>query len=463
MPIGRPLFAGALLMSLLTLAPPPPAPLDCALLMLKRSALGVQLERALIAPGSTRVFPVKLDGENIAPVLPWGAGQSGDLSDLAETRFLIVRCVGDTLHVAVRTPDGRSRDLPPVAADRVANTELRVSVQGPDGLRAVFRARASGIEPDTIGPLLDAFGGQLSPTASSYLITTEVIPIARAARSTGSAPLTFQNGHFFSNARLGDGSSGRLVLDLAAERTVVGRATVPAGLAIRPLTGTEHSTAGARSVTGELGGAGGPVGGYLGRAILPQLIWGGITVTALEVDVVDSLPAVGGQPVIGILGLDILRRAPGVTLTFGATPTISLGTPTTAAGGAIVAFSFVSGHLFVRGRIGGLAVPLILDSGAPTSYLTWAAAADPAVQVDSTPGPTVVGLDNRPLATRSGIVSGLWLGNLTIASVRVNVADLPVFRQMGVSEPAVGLLGTDFLRRFERVEVDWARQTLRIQ
>lgn len=463
MPTGRLSFVGALLMSLLGHAPRPPAPLDCALLMLKRSGLGVQLERTLLAHGSTRVFPVRLDGDNIAPVLPWGTGQSGDLSDLADTRFLIVRCIADTLHVAVRTPDGRSKDLPPVAADQVASTELRVSVTGANGLRAVFRARASGIEPDTIGPLLDAFGGQVSPTATSYLITTEVTPIAPAARSAGSAPLAFRNGYFFTNARLGDGPTGRLVLDLAAERTVVGRAVVPAGSGIRPLTGMEHSAAGARSVTGELGGAGGPVGGYLGRAILPRLIWGGITVTDLEVDVVDSLPAVGGQPVAGILGLDILGRAPGVTLTFGATPTISLGTPTTAAGGATVPFSVASGHLFVRGRIGGLAVPLILDSGAPTSYLTWAAAADPAVRVDSTPGPTVFGLDNRPLATRSGMVSELRLGSLTTASMRVHVADLPVFRRMGVSEPAVGLLGNDFLRRFDSIEVDWARQTLRIR
>lgn len=395
--------------------------------MLKRSALGVQLERTLLAPGSTRVFPVKLDGENIAPVLPWGANQSGDLSDLADTRFLIIRYFGDTLRVAVRTLDGRSRDLPPVAADWIADTELRVSVQGANGLRAVFRARPSGIEPDTIGPLLDAFGGQVSPTASSYLITTEVTLIAPAARSTGSAPLVVQNGYLFTDARLRDGTSGRLILDLAAERTVVGRAMVPAGTAIRPVTGTEYSAAGPRSVTGELGGAGGPVGGYLGRAILPHLIWGGITVTDLEVDVVDSLSPVGGRPIIGILGLDVLRRASGVTLTFGATPAISLGAPTTAAGGATVPFSVVSGHLFVRGWIGGLSVPLILDSGAPTSYLTWAAAADPAVRVDSTLGPTVFGLDNRPLATRSGVVSELRLGNLTAAGVRVNVADLPVF------------------------------------
>jgi len=460
--MGRQFGAVGLLASALTTTTPPVASSDCAMLMLKRSSPGVRLERIVIAPGSTRVFPVTAQGENIAPILPWGVGQSGDVSDLAQTRFLIGRCVGDTLHIAVRTPDGRLRDLPPVSADDVANTELRVSVQGPNGLRVVFRARGDQIEPDTVGPLLDAFGGQVSPTASSYVVTTEVTPTGRAPRSSGSAPLTFENGYFFTSARVGDGPARRLVLDLAASRTAVGRAMVPAGTVIQPLTGTEYSAAGARTVTGELGGAGGSVGGYLGRAILPRLRWGGITVTDLEVDVLDSLSAAGGQPIIGILGLDVLRRAPSATLTLGAAPAIALGAPTTAAGGTTVPFSFTSGHLFVRGRIGGLAVPLILDSGAPTSYLTWAAAADPAVRVDSTPGPTVYGLDNRPLATRPGVVSELRLGGLRAADVPVNVADLPVFQRMSLTEPAAGLLGNDFLRRFERVEVDWGRQTLRI-
>lgn len=63
----------------------------CALLLLTRTAAppGVALTRISMAQGQVRIFPVDSAHDNVAIVLPWGRGQSGDLAQLTEPRLRI--------------------------------------------------------------------------------------------------------------------------------------------------------------------------------------------------------------------------------------------------------------------------------------------------------------------------------------------------------------------------------------
>jgi hypothetical protein len=111
---------------------------------------------------------------NIAIVLPWGRGQSGDLAQLTEPRLLIARCSDGAVTVTVRRPDGRTRELPRVAIADFAAVELRVNVTGGAGARAAFLASGNSVTPDTVGPILDAFEGQVPLGPLDYALTTEV-------------------------------------------------------------------------------------------------------------------------------------------------------------------------------------------------------------------------------------------------------------------------------------------------
>jgi predicted aspartyl protease len=439
----------------------------CALLLLTRTAAppGVALTRISMAQGQVRIFPVDSAHDNVAIVLPWGRGQSGDLAQLTEPRLLITRCSDGAVTVTVRRPDGRTRDLPRVAMSDLAAMELRVNVSSGAGARAVFLASGDVVTLDTVGPILDAFEGQVPLGPLDYAVTTEVSE-RPTTLVTGEAVLHFASGYFYVDGRGPDGATVSFVLDFGASATTLARSALPAGAAIRPLSGTEYSAKGARTVHGGLGGAGGGVEAFLGVTSLPEIRIGGLRIPDITVNVVTHLSDIGGQPVAGIIGLDVLRRAGTTTFEFpsGQDGVLRFGAPGRDATDVIdVPLAVAGGHVFLMGWVGSTPVAFILDTGSPDCYLSPIAAHAAALPVDSLHPRTIRGLDETPIAAYPASPRQVRLGARDLPVASMWVADLPVLKALGLASQPAGLLGNSLWGRLHSLEFDWTHRRLRLR
>ncbi|GEM_PF-1506285 len=110
-------------------------------------------------------------------------------------------------------------------------------------------------------------------------------------------------------------------------------------------------------------------------------------------------------------------------------------------------------------------VPAVLDLGAGRSVMNWEAAKRVGVSrkskgVKPSKEP-LLGADNKPISTASYRFARLALGATTFAQPEVFLADLPVFRTLGIADGPAMVFGIDMLR--DRVIIiDYAKQTVHI-
>lgn len=404
----------------------------------------------------------------ITIVLPFGIGQSGDLVPRnRRPARLAARLDGGALKVTATSADGTSRPLPPITVADLAGLDLRVNVSGPGGRQQAFSIAANGPARAVTGPVIDMFRGQVPLGPGDWSITTEVTEHARAAGLAGVVPLERRDNLLFAQVAGPDGRKGRFVVDTGAGVTVVARSFLPPGARVEPIEAVEHSDAGSRVVPGAMGGAGGDVASLLGATDLETLRLGALSVEGVRANVVGSLPELGGAPVAGILGLDVLSRcdrlrldhvdAANATLTFAAGP---------AGADQYVAscpFTVVARHLMVPAKLDGLGVSLVLDTGArgsliPTSLAVHAKLPDATAAAAAR---EFRGLDGRPLPARPVRVGQMMLGSASQGPAVFFAADLPVLKALGLDENA-GLLGGDLLAGYRWIELDFQAQVMRL-
>jgi len=212
------------------------------------------------------------------------------------------------------------------------------------------------------------------------------------------------------------------------------------------------------------GGAGGDAGQVRVRS-LPRFRMGVRDYPAPVVVVVDELPVegvLGG----GFLSLhdvefarDTLRLYPRGALAAGHGPDVS----------GLIAVpmeSFAGGLLRVDARLtaDGAALPMLIDTGADRTFLTW-----PAVnRVGIVPGTEgekfigeIFGIDGRGMSVVTHKVDRITLGETTWRSPTVGVANLPALERY-FGKGAAGLLGADMLRR-GRVVIDYQGHTVYLE
>lgn len=425
---------------------------------------GVAIETAVV-PGAGELAVDRPD--LITVVLPFGVGQSGDMVPRGRRPARLAARVQDgALRVTVTGADGSSRPLPAVAVADLAGLDLRINVTGSGGRQQAFAVVANGPAAEAAGPVIDMFRGQLPLGPGDWAITTEVTEHVRAAGLAGAVPLERRDGLLFARVTGSDGREGRFVVDTAAGATVVARAFLPGGAQVAPIEAVEHSDQGSRVVPGAMGGAGGDVASLLGAADLDALRLGAVGLEGVRANVVATLPDLGGAPVAGILGLDVLSRCGRLRLeyvdetrgmlTFDAAPA-DAGRQVTEC-----AFTMVAKHLLVPARLDGLDVSLVLDTGARGSLIPTALAAraelPPAAGAAAR---TFRGLDGHPLPARPVAVNALTLGAAPQGKAVFFAADLPVLRAMGLDDNA-GLLGGDLLAGCRSLELDFAAQKMRL-
>lgn len=448
---------------------------DCRTFVLKRDGESVRIEAAAIAQGSTRVFPANQATGTLGVLFPFGSGLSGDLISRRDSRLFIAQCLDGELRIRVRQPDGRERSWPNGKVAELARTDMRVNVVWQGGERVFFLSGEGAVSIDSTGPVVDIISSQVPLDSASYAITTEVTRRVDEPPVKGAAPMTFvmgadgAPGHPMVYARNSSGAEGWMVLDLGSDRTVIARSFLPPYARVVRSTGTEYSSSGSRVLDGTVGGAGGILKErFLGTTRLANLHLGNVVISDLRADVLDSLALADGRAIVGILGLDVLRRNGRVRLTFGArvprAASIDFDPAELRPDARVLELPLgvAAGHLFVAGKSGSVAWHGLLDTGSPWSFMAESLARSvlPDAKFDSIG--TVAGLDERRIVVRATTLPLISLGSSTHRNVPFRIATLPVLANMGLHGETV-LLGNSFFARFQSITLDFAGHKLILQ
>lgn len=434
---------------------------DARLFLLTRTPRGVEITVDSLPPGQVAVFPLAPDSALIDLVLPVGPGQSASLVRPGESGMLVVRHKGDALQVALRRADGSMQERPTRKLADLAREETRVCVTGGDGSRRAFVVRGGAVAwTDTAGPVMNMFAGKL-PFAlndGDWIVQTETWQRPLAAAPAGRMAL--ERGRYLTAlATLPGGGRETFIVDLGAAESVVSRAFVPEGQAIEPSAMTEYSSRGTRLLDYQAGGATGPAPVALGHTVFPVISLGGVAVDSLEAQVTD-LPRGLGEGVVGILGMDVLRRCARVRLSVPAAhgaaslefdPVAPLSRP---AGEC--AFSWVSSHVVLPGEIAGRAARWIVDSGAPESFVDSAAVAGEGWARAAAPSHTVHGAGGQDARTAKAVAPTARVGSAAAwKALPVRVARLAPLEALRVDERVPALLGLGELARMGTLELDF--------
>jgi hypothetical protein len=445
---------------------------DCRTFVLKRDGESVRIEAAAIAEGMTRVFPANEATGTLGVLFPFGNGRSGDLISRHDSRLFIAQCLEGELRIRIRQSDGRERAWPSGKAAELAQTDMRVNVVWQGGHRVFLLSGDGAVSIDSTGPVVDIISSKVPLDSASYAITTEVTRRLHEAPPRGAAPMNLAMGadgapaHLMVYARNSSGTEGWMVLDLGSGGTVIAKSFLPPGANVVRSTGTEYSDKGSRVLAGTLGGAGGTLEhGFLGTARLASLHLGDVVISDLGVEVLDSLAPTDGRAIVGILGLDVLRRSARVRLTYGTrgarAAAIDFDPPPLRADAHVVELplAVAAGYLFVAGRSGSVSWHALLDTGSPWSFMAESLARRvlPDAKFDSVG--TVTGLDNHRIVVQATTLPLISLGSSTHQNVPFRIATLPVFANMGVSGETV-LLGNSFFARFQSMTLDFAHHRL---
>ncbi len=434
---------------------------DCRLFVLVEGDGAVELQAIALAEGETQV----LAGEDVITIVaPVSAGTSGDLVQRSQTkRMPIVRCQGGELRIAFQAPDGSRREYPGVKMADLLQYDIRVNVSGSSVKRAFMVRGYETVEVDD-GPVLDMFAGRIPLGERDYSVTTETKVREVLAAVAGSAPLEYDT-LLFAKGIFPDGSAAFVIVDLGAGGTVVAKKFLPADVEIAEVVAVEYSEEGARQRAGQMQGAGGEVGGFLGNARLPDLRVGGIRFEEPVVRVLEELPRFFDREVGAILGLDLIRRGGVVALGYGAggEAYLELSSERSRSEGFMeLPFSLAANHIFIDGAINAEPVTFMLDTGARGSIVSASLAERVGLSPVAGRPMQLRGLDGTPMQVRLATADTVRLAQYAFSPVRFHVADLAALTSMGLSESAGGVIGNDFLQQFERIEVDFERRTVRL-
>ena len=238
----------------------------------------------------------------------------------------------------------------------------------------------------------------------------------------------------------------RFVVDTGADRSVVGtelsrRLDLPAGGVIR-LHGvagtTQVDTVGVRRLDLGYGGVDG-----LNAPVLPEAF-------------------IGAQGIVGIdaladekLLMDFEHRS------------MAMQSPRTreadSSGDVVVVARRRHGQLLLTGAsAGGVPLDAVIDSGAEITLGNMAFAARlPRRVLASAVMSSVTAVTGRTLTVRIVYVPELVVGGLRVSNLRVALSDAPPFEMFGLDRRPALLLGSDVLRGFRRVALDFRRRRVR--
>jgi hypothetical protein len=335
-----------------------------------------------------------------------------------------------------------------------------VNIAGGGGLKRAFMIRAySEVEEDD-GPVIDMFAGMVPLEDGDYSITLEISAAAAPARVSGETVVHYENGFLLAEGGLSDGRKGWFIIDFGASGTLITKSFLPAYVDIEEVKGLEYSEVGRREVKSAMSGAGGEVTGFIGNASPGDLIFGDVRFPDVTVNVIESMPDFGTRNIVGILGLDLMKRCDRIAFEYPRRElgVMMMGEPhpiaETDAPSAEVHFYLVAKHIFLDGEVNEEPVSFLFDTGARKSIISDSIARKAHLEETDGSKGELRGLDDNPVETRAVIANRLRLGEWLRSDVPVLAADLSVFESMGLRQGG-GIIGNDFLDDYSLVEIDF--------
>lgn len=410
------------------------------------------IERRALEEGRELVLESSATTGILDLVLPVGPGRSASIASLASTSTIRVRAQQGLLHASTEAAGGLSFARPERSLAELARETVYVCVTGAHGRRAAFLVRGDQpVEELADGPFLDLFAGRVPLGERNFAITTDTQAPVEGARWKGEASVRL-DGWIFAEAVLPGGKKANFALDLGAGTTLLARSALPQGTPIEPSTIARYQGGTRSDERYTAGGATGSIGGLAGRATLASLCLGSAELRDAEVDVIETLPALGGKPVDGILGLDLLRRAGRIRIDCRAGRLVLGGERLAHADGSARCLELAS-HLFVPGRAGKLAWHWLVDSGAPRTILD-TQALEAAGLALAGEGGSAGGLDGARRALRELAPCSPSVGTREFREARPLASELEVFAPFRTRGLGIGLLGNDLLAELGELEID---------
>ncbi len=456
--IPSPSAAGLLgLAASLASAQPPAQPAPHVLALVDRAGQ-LQLEARELRDSEPAAWRSAADTGLVDLLAPVAFGRSASVESLAAPRTLSATVKDGQLTVRTALASGEFARPPRALADLAACT-IYVCATAGDGRRAAFVVNDyCQIERLEHGPFLDLFAGKVPLGPRDYAVTTDTAGPPGGDCTPGSCPLRVAR-WLFAEVACGADRPGRFVVDLGAGTTLVARRFLPEDAPIEPLGMTQYRAGKRDDLPLVLGGATGS-SGVLGQAELPELRLGTARLPRAAVQVIDALPALGGEPLDGILGLDLLQRAGRIVIDYGRGELRLGGAPLPAELAARCLR--LASHLVVTATIGGTPWHLLVDTGAPLTILDAPSLALSELQVDEqASAPTVSGLGEGAAKLTALARCALQLGPQHWQDTRLHAGRLPILASWRQREQGCGLLGNDLLATLGAVEFDVQRGLLR--
>ena len=251
----------------------------------------------------------------------------------------------------------------------------------------------------------------------------------------------------FIDVRINDQGPFRFLVDSGADRTAIG-----VGLAAR----LGLPTADAVRVQGMAGSA------MVATVIIDRLQLGGSEIAAIRAPALAERD-LGAQ---GLIGIDALREQR-LLLDFDAkTITVqdSRDAPTNAAGEIVVTARLRKGQLIItQASVGDTRVSAVIDTGSEVTLGNMALRRRllGTSRRANAKTMTLVSVTGQTLEAETMTLPRIRIGGVYLDNVVIAFADAPPFALFGLSEQPALFLGSDLLKSFRRVSLDFRNRKVR--
>lgn len=435
---------------------PPP----CPLLLLRMEDGKPSLDVDRLPAGSIESFPLGEASGIIGVLQPSvdGAVRRSYTVRPGSGASATVHCARDTMFVAYRDGEGRRGRTPDLSVSDLRRSWIRIDVAGGQLRKRYLLREGELVAPDPLAGA-DAAEADAAIGQAGRVVVTSAGRLRPPGTASGGLTIHRVGPYLTGSVAVPGGGTGEAILDLGANRT-----TLSTGI-LAMAAGARMTPAALRLPRAPRDGPARGLGGELSRVGAVHIAGirvGDVDFPDVSVNVLDELPALERHIFAAVVGTDLLSRADVVRIRMPTTGTdgkLELLTGKDAVRSASpvwaeVPFIEVAGLIVIPGTIGDRTVPMVLDTGSPTTLLTPELASDLGLFPVGGDPTTLSGLDGTPIQAWPDTVATLEIGGTRFDSLPAAVAVLPVLRRIGLPRRSI-LLGEPFLGRFQDLDIDW--------
>lgn len=429
--------------------------------LIKNSNGSPVIEKIDLRENEMQVYPRSKNSENISLVLPVSEGISGDFVKADDSNIMIARNKSGILSILVQKQDGTQKTILEKSFNELADYDIKVNITG-YSVKKVFNITGyNTVIEDINSPVIDMFGGKIPLNEGDFSITTEIKKTQINNLLNGDFEIEYFAGYYFTKIDVGSTKKADVIIDLGAVSSFLTKDALPEGTNLYKVYAAETSVEGKKMVEFPLNGFGGKIQNLLSCDVSGIKI-GSIYLKSHSFTVIDSFKNINGKKIQGVIGLDIL----------GTCSSLSILIPNENRSGKVIVNSVINdksegidfnishGHIFIEGGLSGKKIDFLLDTGSPFNFLPVDAAAGQSISL--TDGITVFGADGIPVKTKKAVINEIIIGNKVYKNILFSFTENSILSNYGLSSSG-GIIGTEFLKNFDRLFIDFQRKILIFQ